>query len=103
MSDCGLDRVVIVRGTSDPPYFNGVCDMIKRKSAVVSWKDNGERMFADVTYHRVGDLREAMQALGLHHYKVKGVVKDDHPSPWEPAEVPVAHMLNLTMLVLDLA
>jgi hypothetical protein len=77
--------------------------MLKRKTAVVSWKDNGERMFADVTYHRVGDLREAMQALGLHHYKVKCVVRDDQPSPWEPAELPVAGMLNLTMLVLDLA
>jgi hypothetical protein len=29
MLDCGLDRVVIVRGTSDPPYFNGECDMKK--------------------------------------------------------------------------
>ena len=27
MLDCGSDRVVIVRGTSDPPYFTGVCDM----------------------------------------------------------------------------
>jgi len=77
--------------------------MIKRKTAIVSWLDNGVRKWADVSYHRVGDLREAMQALGLHHYKVKSVVKDDHPSPWEPAELPVAGMLDLTMLVLDLA
>ena len=77
--------------------------MLKRKTAIVSWIDNGERMFADVSYHRRGDLREAMQDLGLHHYKVKGVVKEDSPSPWEPAELPVAGMLNLTMLVLDLA
>jgi hypothetical protein len=25
--DCGSDRVVIVRGTSDPPYNKGECDM----------------------------------------------------------------------------
>ena len=102
-SDCGSDRVVFVGGTSDPPYNTGDCDMLKRKTAIVSWIDNGERMFADVSYHRRGDLREAMQDLGLHHYKVKGVVKEDSPSPWEPAELPVAGMLNLTMLVLDLA
>ena len=101
--ECGSDRVLSVRGASDPPYNTGDCDMIKRKTAVVSWLDNGERMFADVSYHRRGDLREAMQDLGLHHYKVKCVVRDDHPSPWEPAELPVAGMLNLTMLVLDLA
>ena len=102
-SDCGSDRVVFVGGTSDPPYNTGDCDMLKRKTAIVSWIDNGERMFADVSYHRVGDLKQEMQALGLHHYKVKGVVKEDSPSPWEPAELPVAGMLNLTMLVLDLA
>jgi hypothetical protein len=26
MSECKYDRVVIVRGTSDPPYFTGECD-----------------------------------------------------------------------------
>ena len=29
MSECGSDRVVSVGGTSDPPYFNGECDMKK--------------------------------------------------------------------------
>ena len=77
--------------------------MIRRKTAVVSWLDNGSRQWADVSYHRAGDLKEAMQALGLHYYKVKGVVKEDSPSPWAPPEVPVDDMLNITMLVLDLA
>ena len=77
--------------------------MIRRKTAVVSWLDNGSLTWADVSYHRAGDLREAMQALGLHYYKVKGVVKEDSPSPWAPPEVPVDDMLNITMLVLDLA
>ena len=77
--------------------------MIKRKTAVVSWIDNGSRQWADVSYHRAGDLREAMQALGLNNYKVKGVVKEDSPSPWEPAELPIDDMLNITMLALDLA
>ena len=77
--------------------------MIKRKKAVVSWIDNGVRQWADVSYHLVGDLREAMQALGLPHYKVKGVVKEDSPSPWAPPEVPENDMLGITMLVLDLA
>ena len=77
--------------------------MLKRKTAVISWKDNGERMFADVSYHRVGDLKQEMQALGLNNYQVRSVVKDDQPSPWAPPELPVAQMLNLTMLVLDLA
>ncbi len=26
MLECKSDRVVFVRGTSDPPYFTGVCD-----------------------------------------------------------------------------
>ena len=103
MLECKSDRVVIVRGTSDPPYFTGDATMIKRKTAVVSWLDNGVRQWADVSYHRVGDLREAMQALGLHNYKVKSVVRDDQPSPWAPAELPVDDMLSITMLVLDLA
>ena len=77
--------------------------MIKRKKAVVSWIDNGSRQWADVSYHRRGDLREAMQTLGLMHYKVKGVVKEDSPSPWAPPELPIDDMLNITMLALDLA
>jgi hypothetical protein len=77
--------------------------MIRRKKALVSWIDNGSRQWADVSYHRAGDLREAMQALGLHYYKVKGVVKEKSPSPWAPPELPVDDMLGVTMLVLDLA
>ena len=77
--------------------------MIKRKTAVVSWFDNGVRQWADVTYHRLGDLKQEMQALGLNNYQVRSVVILDQPSPWAPPELPIDDMLNITMLALDLA
>jgi hypothetical protein len=36
MLECNSDRVVIVRGTSDPPYFTGVCAMNNVRFEIVN-------------------------------------------------------------------
>jgi hypothetical protein len=39
--DCGSDRVVSVGGTSDPPYFNGECDMANLNGLIKMGADKG--------------------------------------------------------------